>query len=71
MTAPGPASPDRRLLALLRCPVTRQLLRHDPKADALVTADGCHSYPLRDDVPLFPVASGGRADGTRVSPAHP
>lgn len=71
MTAPGPASPDRRLLALLCCPLSRQPLRFDREAGALVTADECFTYPLRDGVPLFPVKSGGRAGSTRLSPARP
>ncbi len=60
---PVPAS----LLALLRCPITRQPLRRataaevaalnagraEPLAGALVRADGTAFYPIRDSFPVL------------------
>jgi len=49
------------LLTLLRCPVSRHLLKVDDVADLggdiesgwLVTADGKHRYPIRNGIPRF------------------
>ncbi len=44
---------DKRLLALLVCPVCKGELRHDRKvAELLCLAEGL-AYPIRDGVPIM------------------
>jgi uncharacterized protein YbaR (Trm112 family) len=44
---------DPRLLAILVCPVTRQPLRYDAKAQELVNDTAGLAYPIRDGVPIL------------------
>ncbi|WP_164156629.1 Trm112 family protein [Sandarakinorhabdus rubra] len=44
---------DPRLLGLLVCPLTRQPLRFDAKAQELVNDTAGLAYPIRDGVPIL------------------
>ncbi len=56
MTEPAPAdSPkvDPKLLEILVCPVTRQPLKYDVKAQELISEAAGLAYPIRDGIPIM------------------
>ena len=56
MTEPAPAdSPkvDPKLLEILVCPVTRQPLKYDAKAQELISEAAGLAYPIRDGIPIM------------------
>jgi uncharacterized protein YbaR (Trm112 family) len=44
---------DPALLAILVCPVTRTLLRHDAAANELISDAAGLAFPIRDGVPVI------------------
>ena len=49
----GGTALDPRLLAILVCPLTRQPLRYDARAQELVNDTAGLAYPIRDGVPIL------------------
>lgn len=45
--------PDRRLLELLVCPLTKGPLSYDAKRQELISAKARLAYPIRNGVPLM------------------
>jgi uncharacterized protein len=58
-----PFSPDRRLLDVLVCPVTRGVLRYDAGCRELVSAAAGLAYPVRDGVPVLLASEARRLGG--------
>jgi uncharacterized protein YbaR (Trm112 family) len=64
---------DAELLSLLRCPETRQPLRHATPdeceragfEEGLITADGRRIYPIRENIPVLLVDEGRDAQSAR------
>lgn len=52
---------DQRLLAVLRCPLTRSKLRQD--GDWLVAEIGGIAYPIRDGIPVMLPEEGKLPEG--------
>lgn len=56
-TAPPPAnvSPavDPKLLEILVCPVTKETLTYDAKAQELLSRGAGLAYPIRDGIPIM------------------
>lgn len=52
---PGEAqsAPDKRLLELLVCPLTKGPLRYDEAAQELISDKARLAYPIRNGVPLM------------------
>ncbi len=44
---------DPKLLELLVCPLTKQPLRYDKKAQELVSPKAGLAYPIRDGIPIM------------------
>ncbi len=44
---------DPRLLELLVCPLTKQVLRYDRKRGELVSEAAGLAYPIRDGIPIM------------------
>jgi len=44
---------DKKLLAILVCPVCKGNLQYDADADELVCAADRLAYPVRDDIPVM------------------
>lgn len=44
---------DPRLLELLVCPLTKQVLRYDRKRQELVSEAAGLAYPIRDGIPIM------------------
>ena len=58
MSDKGPATPksqapDKALLEMLVCPVTRSPLRYDAEAHELVSEAAKLAYPIRDGIPIM------------------
>ncbi len=44
---------DPKLLEILVCPLTKQTLSYDAKAQELVSAKARLAYPIRDGIPIM------------------
>lgn len=44
---------DKKLLAILACPVTKGALIHDPEKSELISLAARLAYPIRDDIPVM------------------
>ena len=58
MSDTGPATPtsqapDKALLEMLVCPVTRTPLRYDAEAHELISEAAKLAYPIRDGIPIM------------------
>ena len=51
--APNAQAPDKALLEMLVCPVTRKPLRYDAEAHELVSEAAKLAYPIRDGIPIM------------------
>ena len=51
--APNAQAPDKALLEMLVCPVTRTPLRYDAEAHELVSEVAKLAYPIRDGIPIM------------------
>ena len=51
--APNAQAPDKALLEMLVCPVTRTPLRYDAEAHELVSEAARLAYPIRDGIPIM------------------
>tara|TARA_Y200000002_G_C22117320_1_gene429323 strand:- start:227 stop:433 length:207 start_codon:yes stop_codon:yes gene_type:complete len=51
--APNAQAPDKALLEMLVCPVTRTPLRYDAEAHELVSEAAKLAYPIRDGIPIM------------------
>ena len=51
--APNAQAPDKALLEMLVCPVTRMPLRYDADAHELVSEAAKLAYPIRDGIPIM------------------
>ena len=60
--AAAPTRPDRRLLELLVCPVTKTQLVYDAERQELVSKAARLAFPIRDGVPLMTVDSARELD---------
>ena len=45
--------PDRKLLEILVCPVTKGTLRYDRAKQELVSPQAGLAYPIRDGIPIM------------------
>ena len=45
--------PDRKLLEILVCPVTKGALRYDRDKQELVSVQAGLAYPIRDGIPIM------------------
>lgn len=45
--------PDRKLLEILVCPLTKGPLRYDRAKQELVSAQAGLAYPIRDGIPIM------------------
>ena len=45
--------PDRKLLEILVCPVTKGTLRYDRDKQELVSLQAGLAYPIRDGIPIM------------------
>ena len=52
-SAPNAQVPDKALLEMLVCPVTRTPLRYDAEAHELVSEATKLAYPIRDGIPIM------------------
>ena len=52
MTAESPRV-DPRLLEILVCPLTKQPLEYDAKAQELISRAAKLAYPIRDGIPIM------------------
>lgn len=52
-TVSAPPQIDRRLLKLLVCPLTKQPLSYDAKAQELISVAARLAYPIRDGIPIM------------------
>ena len=50
---PNSPTPDKALLEMLVCPVTRTPLRYDSEAHELVSDAAKLAYPIRDGIPIM------------------
>ena len=50
---PNSQTPDKALLEMLVCPVTRTPLRYDAEAHELVSEAAKLAYPIRDGIPIM------------------
>ena len=50
---PNSQTPDKALLEMLVCPVTRTPLRYDAEAHELVSETAKLAYPIRDGIPIM------------------
>ena len=50
---PNSRTPDKALLEMLVCPVTRTPLRYDSEAHELVSEAAKLAYPIRDGIPIM------------------
>ena len=50
---PNSQTPDKALLEMLVCPVTRTPLRYDSEAHELVSEAAKLAYPIRDGIPIM------------------
>ena len=50
---PNSQTPDKALLEMLVCPVTRTPLRYDSEANELVSEAAKLAYPIRDGIPIM------------------
>ena len=46
-------SVDPKLLEILVCPVTKQRLQYDKKAQELISETAGLAYPIRDGIPIM------------------
>lgn len=53
VAAPKVQAPDKALLEMLVCPVTRLPLRYDAEAHELVSEAANLAYPIRDGIPIM------------------
>lgn len=44
---------DPKLLEILVCPVTRQTLKYDSKAQELISEKAGLAFPIRDGIPIL------------------
>jgi len=44
---------DPKLLELLVCPLTKSVLRYDPKNQELISSAARLAYPIRDGIPIM------------------
>ena len=44
---------DKKLLAILVCPVTKGPLIYDREKNELISLSGRLAYPIRDDIPVM------------------
>ena len=51
--APNAQAPDKALLEMLVCPVTRTALRYDAETHELVSEAAKLAYPIRDGIPIM------------------
>lgn len=56
-------SVDPKLLEILVCPVTKQLLRYDEKAQELISDAAGLAYPIRDGIPIMLADEARQLDG--------
>ena len=50
---PNSRAPDKGLLEILVCPLTRTPLRYDAEAHELVSDAAKLAYPIRDGIPIM------------------
>ncbi len=50
---PNSQTPDKALLEMLVCPVTRTPLRYDAEEHELVSEAAKLAYPIRDGIPIM------------------
>lgn len=48
-----PATIDQKLLEILVCPVTKERLIYDEKAQELISKKAGLAYPIRDSIPIM------------------
>ena len=53
VATPKVQAPDKALLEMLVCPVTRLPLRYDAEAHELVSEAANLAYPIRDGIPIM------------------
>lgn len=49
----GPETPDRRLLDLIVCPVSKKALVYDADAGELISKAAKLAYPVRKGIPIL------------------
>jgi uncharacterized protein len=52
-TSPVAPRPDRRLLEILVCPLTKSVLVYDAEKQELLSRNAGLAYPIRNGVPLM------------------
>jgi uncharacterized protein YbaR (Trm112 family) len=63
MSAPSASSGiDPKLLEILVCPLTKQVLRYDAERQELVSAAAGLAFPIRDGIPIMLVDEARRLD---------
>jgi len=50
---PGTARVDPKLLEILVCPLTKETLEYDEKAQELISRKAKLAYPIRDGIPIM------------------
>lgn len=50
---PSGAKPDPHLLEILVCPLTKDTLEYDAKAQELISRKAKLAYPIRDGIPIM------------------
>ncbi len=51
--APQPTRVDPKLLEMLVCPLTRERLEYDSKAQELISRGARLAFPIRDGIPIM------------------
>jgi uncharacterized protein YbaR (Trm112 family) len=46
-------TPDPKLMALLVCPITHQVLEYDPSTQELISKLAKLAYPIREGIPIM------------------
>ena len=54
---------DPRVLEILVCPLTKQPLRLDRKAQELISASAGLAYPIREGVPIMLIEEARKLEG--------
>ncbi len=52
-TSKGTARVDPKLLEILVCPLTKETLEYDEKAQELISRKAGLAYPIRDGIPIM------------------
>jgi uncharacterized protein len=57
---------DPKLLEILVCPLTKELLRYDRKNNELLSDRARLAYPIRDGIPIMLVDEARELEGHKV-----